>query len=536
MPGRRRGLSDTYNSFTPNNAAGDVAKFFVAGFDAGFWGGTGHSVNPKDTSTLNLSETWNWNANYAYNAILNPAVGYSNALGTGAGTPTGQNRFYDPYAAEFFKNSNAYGYSYTDLISGGGGINPAISLWDKATNANVQTVNIALYDLGETPASGFKTGNTGYVAPTGADYLPATTTSTNQLQFTFGFSVGSTLLAPSKDTPISFRFYAPGDAQAGADGFVALALPKGDWYYYQLTKNGGQWQLMPGNAGGQAGFFDIQNVPLTADGSPAWYQLLFGDVHSLSTYNIYATSAGNVFTSVVADHGVQVTTFGRRQCRPELRAGRRDDLRPRHVQRPDRRQPGRLGANQSVHTGHAAARHPAAAGAPGAARRRAQRHELRGGAGPQQPEAGRARLRPQYGGRRQLAAAGTDRPDRAQRHRTRELDHDADRHPGELSGRLDDGAVGAVRQRHLQRLPAAVLPHDFDLDREVYADSQIATFTVNLDTLALGTTAGGTALALSAGGSNTQGNWIELFEHGLDHAQRHAGGLHDRRQRQHAEA
>ena len=177
--------------FTPNNAAGDVAKFFVAGFDAGFWGGTGRSVNPKDASTLNLSETWNWNANYAYNAILNTAVGYSNALGTGAGTPTGQNRFYDPYAAEFFKNSNAYGYSYTDLISGGGGINPAISLWDKATNANVQTVNIALYDLGETPASGFKTGNTGYVAPTGADYLPATTTSTNQLQFTFGFNVGA---------------------------------------------------------------------------------------------------------------------------------------------------------------------------------------------------------------------------------------------------------------------------------------------------------------------------------------------------------
>ena len=396
--GSKTGAEHTYNSFTPNNAAGDVAKYFVAGFDAGFWGGTGRSVNPKDASTLNLSETWNWNANYAYNAILNPAVGYSNALGTGAGTPTGQNRFYDPYAAEFFKNSNAYGYSYTDLISGGGGINPAISLWDKATNANVQTVDITLYDLGETPASGFKTGNTGYVAPTGADYLPATTTSTNQLQFTFGFSVGATFLAPSKETPISFRFYAPGDAQAGADGFVSLALAKGDWYYYQLTRNGGQWQLVPGNPGGQAGFFDIQNVPVTADGSPAWYQLLFGDVHALSTYNIYATTAGNVFTSVVADHGAQVTTFGPGNVGLNFAPGGAMTYDPGDVQRPDGRQPDRLGTNQSLHAGRAAARHPAAAGTPGAARRRAQRHQLRGGAGPQQPEAGRSRLRPQHGG------------------------------------------------------------------------------------------------------------------------------------------
>jgi len=115
--GSKTGPATTFDSFTPNNAAGDVAKYFVAGFDAGFWGATGNSVNPKDTSKLDLSQTWNWNANYAYDAVLNPAVGYSNALGIGAGTPSGQNRFYDPYAAEFFKNSNAYGYSYTDLIS-----------------------------------------------------------------------------------------------------------------------------------------------------------------------------------------------------------------------------------------------------------------------------------------------------------------------------------------------------------------------------------------------------------------------------------
>ena len=512
--GSKTGAEHTYDFFTPNNAAGDVAKFFVAGFDAGFWGGTGRSVNPKDASTLNLSETWNWNANYAYNAILNTAVGYSNALGTGPGTPTGQNRFYDPYAAEFFKNSNAYGYSYTDLISGGGGINPAISLWDKATNANVQTVNIALYDLGETPASGFKTGNTGYVAPTGADYLPATTTSTNQIQFTFGFSVGSSFLAPSKETPISFRFYAPGDAQAGADGFVSLALAKGDWYYYQLTKNGAQWQLVPGNPGGQAGFFDILNVPVTADGSPAWYQLLFGDVHALSTYNIYATTAGNVFTSVVADHGAQVTTFG----------------------------PGNVGLNFAP--GGAMTYDPATFNAPTGANPVGS-----GPANPFTPAAPPPDVPPPPAppAPRVGALSGTsfvaaqDLSNLKQAELAFGLNTAGDGNwllPGQiaqieltdtahaswimtpivtqanfqggwttgLSAQFGNGTYSAFLQQYL--------PHDFDLDSEVYTDSQTATFTVNLDTLALGAAAGGSALAVSAGGSNTQGNWIELLSTG----------------------
>ena len=71
-----------------------------------------------------------------------------------------------------------------------------------------------------------------------------------------------------------------------------------------------------------------------------------------------------------------------------------------------------------------------------------------------------------------------------------------------LSAQFGNGTYGAFLQQYL--------PSDIDLDAEIYTDSQIATFTVNLDTLALGAAAGGTALALSAGGSTTQGNWIEL--------------------------
>lgn len=512
--GSKTGPATTFDSFTPNNAAGDVAKFFVAGFDAGFWGGTGNSVNPKDSSTLNLSETWNWNANYAYNAILNPAVGYANALGTGAGTPTGQNRFYDPYAAEFFKNSNAYGYSYTDLISGGGGINPAISLWDKATNANVQTVDVTLYDLGETPASGFKTGNTGYMAPVGADYLPAATTSTNQLQFTFGFNVGSTFLAPSKDTPITFRFYAPGDAQAGADGFVALALAKGDWYYYQLEKSGGQWQLRPTNPGGQAGFFDIQNVPVTADGSPAWCQLLFGDVHSKSIYNIYATSAGGVFTNVVADHGVQATSFGPGNVGLNFAPGGAMVYDPGTFHAPTGALPPGSGSPNPF-TPASPPPEPPPPPAPAAPRV----GSLAGSSFVVAPDSGNLKSAELAFA---LNTAGDGNWLLPGQIAQIELDDTAHASwimmPINAQANFQGGWTTALSAQFGNATYSAFLqqylPSDFNLDEETYTDSQTVTFTVNLDTLALGAAAGGTALALLAGSSSTQGNWIELSSTG----------------------
>ena len=53
-----------------------------------------------------------------------------------------------------------------------------------------------------------------------------------------------------------------------------------------------------------------------------------------------------------------------------------------------------------------------------------------------------------------------------------------------LSAQFGNGTYSAFLQQYL--------PDDFDLDWEVYTDSQTATFTVNLDTLSLGAAAGGT--------------------------------------------
>ncbi len=130
MSAARMARSQYQTSFTPNDADGQVSEYFVAGFDAGFWGGSGTSPNPLVTTNIDFSKTWNWTVNYAYNAALDPsAVTYTNVLGTGPGTPGGNNRFYDPWAQQFLTQSNAYGYSYSDLVSAGG-VNPQMTMWD----------------------------------------------------------------------------------------------------------------------------------------------------------------------------------------------------------------------------------------------------------------------------------------------------------------------------------------------------------------------------------------------------------------------
>ncbi len=320
-------------SFTPNNADGAVAKYFVAGFDAGYWGGSGTSANPKDPTVSDLSKTWNWNVNYAYDASLTKtAITYSNPLGSGPGTSGGQNRFYDPWAQEIQSVSNAYGYSYTDLVSAGG-VNPQLTLWDPSANSgaggSVANINISLYSNAETLPStaGFQAAPVVYIPPTGADYSPVNkvvTGNANQIGFAFQFGLSTLNFAPDATTPATFKFYAPGDAQAGTDGFVSLALPVLNntiWNILTVQGGPGNWSLAS-NAGanaftGQNGQFNIYNVPTTSDGTTGWYQLVFGGSGDQTVYNLYANNVNGVFQPItgagsnpnnfVIDHGVGVT-------------------------------------------------------------------------------------------------------------------------------------------------------------------------------------------------------------------------------------
>ena len=319
----------TSTTTTPNTADGTVMKYFVAGFDAGYWGGSGTSANPNDPSAFDLNDTWNWNYNYAYNATFNPvgsAIVYSNILGSGPGTAGGNNRFYDPWAQAVQNASNTYGWSYGDLISQGG-TNPQISLWDTTVTPNQQVSNIAvtLYSNSETitASAGFIGVPPAYVAPPAVNQgyaagLPnyyAVNTSTsgvNVLSFATSFGPGNSH-SPNSTTPLSLRFYSPNDSMAGADGFVTLSITGvtgSDWAVLGVRGGPGTWNLQTVGAAPPNGLFTIYDLPVTAGGQTGWYQIVFGG----TTYNIYATSSSGAFLPIegpssnplnfVVDHGL----------------------------------------------------------------------------------------------------------------------------------------------------------------------------------------------------------------------------------------
>jgi hypothetical protein len=293
------------DSFTPNNAYGNVAKYFVAGFDAGFWGGSANSINPQVGGRIDLNQTWNWSAAYAYQAtVTGDTYGYTNSIGMGSGTVGAADRqmFYDPFGGYFLTNTNAYGYSYSDLVSNGGGVNPGISLWDSSLNANVQSISITLFDHSDTP--------TGYKAPS-LPYVAATSNVTqlfHDLQMIFDTRLASPVLPggfayPTKNTPVYFRFNT-------ADGFVSLQLlnpnpgHEGEyWGNFVIENNGGTWTANYGGSN-DAGYIIINGLPATADPSQTgWYQFQIGDGEGVKLYNIYMKANNSAVTFALMDGG-----------------------------------------------------------------------------------------------------------------------------------------------------------------------------------------------------------------------------------------
>ena len=215
--------------------------------------------------------------------------------------------YYDPFAAEFVKYSNAYGYSYSDLLSEGGGVNPSLSLFDPGTNRDVSSIDVKLFDLGETP-TGYTKPSFAYVPPSGTTYKAANTQSTDQ--FLFDFSLGKYF--PAAGVPVTFRFYAPGDSQA-KNNFVSFNLPTGTTqgkdYEQSFTLGGstGHWTFTANGYSGARGFLLISGVPVTSDGSTGWYQMAIGSGSLAKTYNIYVQSSPSSptshITSAVVDGG-----------------------------------------------------------------------------------------------------------------------------------------------------------------------------------------------------------------------------------------
>ena len=111
---------------------------------------------------LDLNQSWNWSGLYAYKAVgtANGAIAnfdYHNTLSSAR---------VDPYAAEVFKTSNAYGWSFSDFIASLGGVtNPTLNLWNGTADADI---SIKLFGLTIRPTGYTPTALSSlYLAPSG---------------------------------------------------------------------------------------------------------------------------------------------------------------------------------------------------------------------------------------------------------------------------------------------------------------------------------------------------------------------------------
>ena len=294
--------------YAANNQYAAPVKFLLSGFEAGFWGGQALSIpdavaGNTGAAHLDLNQSWNWSGLYAYDAVgtANGAIAnfdYHNTISSAR---------FDPYAAEVFKTSNAYGWSFSDFIASLGGVtNPTLNLWNGTADADI---SIKLFGLTDTP--------TGYTQQAlNSMYLPATgTVAATMTPSTGGFNQfiintqvgipGSTYnVAPVDGTPMTFRFYSPNDPAHKADGFVEIALPTDYDQNLQVSNTGG-WHFVQNGASGLTGKMLITSAPVTGDGSNGWYQLVVGAGSLAKTFNFYTqqTTASGVFTNIVSDAG-----------------------------------------------------------------------------------------------------------------------------------------------------------------------------------------------------------------------------------------
>lgn len=512
-----------FSSFTPNNAYGDIVKFFLAGFDAGFWGGSANYINPNTVSsgvsgTLDLNQNWNWTGDYAYQATNQSGTGnygYTNSLGSNAG--------YDKYAQYFYQNTNAYSYSYSDLISYGGGLNPQISLWDPSLNGgtggNVSNIDVTLFNWTDTP--------TGYTpSQPNLQTVTQAADTLSSLELLFDLSLNAAV-GPVNGTPITFRAYAPGDTSPLMNGdFLEFKLPTtGDYnLLYTIGGGTGNWTFTAGPSQGQAGYFIIDNVPVIDTGSTNWnwYQLVVGDgLPQEKIFNLYVDANGSVVSQLMVDGGA----FS------QLIAGAGNENQAKFAFIPG----GVITYSPELWN--------VVGQAPTPAPSRTLVAPLVGAVDPNGDFGAFPALDNLQSGAVAFSSATGNKVTGGYFVRVDVADAN---HPNHImmplitqssadgdwltdpSAQFGNGTYTAFMEQFRLK--------DLGLTTPVVASSVDATFTVNLDKLPLGGVDGGSALGLDQGGSSTTGNWIEIQAIGsslpngtlLAYATDAAGNLGDR--------
>jgi len=265
-----------------NNQWGAVLTQLVTGFSAAYFGNTGSSLNPAVTDGIDLNKTYNWDPTYAFGENLTSAATYSG----------------DPYAEILFKNSNSYGFGYSDnVMQHFDNGDPLISVSNSSQIGgtwNVSEIDLTIFDDSETP--------TGYVDPTVNNYLPAPlgapvyqkadTTGANNI--TLNFFNTSMMLAnePGEDSPyVALKVKSTKDANA-PDTLIEFNTTGDNFWGNWTIVNGpdGFEALAPATAGPTPGSMTITGLPCS-DAGAYWYQIVVGKGDAQKTFNLYARMA-----------------------------------------------------------------------------------------------------------------------------------------------------------------------------------------------------------------------------------------------------
>lgn len=291
-----------------NNQWGAILAQLVTGFDAGYYGRHGVSLNSQITATTDLNHNNNWDPTYAFDQH------------TAGAAPTYQ--AYDPYGRIFYESTNSYGFGYSDALmshytTGG----PLISVYDAGTTSkNVATIDLTLFADDETPTGYTKPVIYNYIAPNNGVYdVPAPANSGNSIVLAFPSAVEhSAGVILDKTATVKFSILTsdagskPTWSTVTLDGSKAGAY--GLWQIWNISYNAQTKTYSAAvspNTPQAVGSLLLDQLPVPTSGV-TWYQIQVGD----KTYNLYAKTAGGHFQNpahagqegALAIDGLAITT------------------------------------------------------------------------------------------------------------------------------------------------------------------------------------------------------------------------------------
>lgn len=275
-----------------NNQWGKVLLGFLTGFTGGFLGAEGESPNGLITTSIDLSNTINWEPTYAFGANLSATL-----------PGTFQNS--DAYSRIFYESTNSYGSGYSDALMSrypiGG---PLLSVSQPSNGANVGSIELTIFADDEQPEGYTQPVLYNYIAPDAGGYTVPTHTSVQSnivLNLAAGVA-GNTGIVVGDAQTVTLRIMTANGGGTGQPTWTEVVFDAdnggafGLWQNWNIQYNGGTgaYSAVPFASPVQqpAGSMLINQIP-AADSGTLWYQLEVGG----KTFNLYATTQGGFWVN-----------------------------------------------------------------------------------------------------------------------------------------------------------------------------------------------------------------------------------------------